>query len=398
MTIASANDSLNLMYTDIENEMTALNAIVNSSVTNGVNRKHLVDRYIGSQICREVCALYPTKAAGGRWQISDISDPEKPIANVEATDYMRSLFVQRHFKLAAIVANIIGSCILIIDDGLESALPATTPIALHMMLPEQLKSGIPEGDFYLSADESIVFHKSRVLIFHGIENPFHLKGWGNSRLAGFLEYYDRYEKAVKNIGRELADRSIFTISVTGLKRETAIKDQRSILSQFFSTLRKGINSMGLLLLDRETMEGDWKERTFSDVDIPFAELRRHVIANSDIPEMELFGVQDQNGLAEKGLADRLIVATKATELQAEWEPNLIKIKNAIDPNPRTEIVLDNPLQMSPLEEADIELKHAQAEKFRAESEKLRQEKENSIAMVEQANAQTNSLPDPIVQN
>jgi hypothetical protein len=371
MIFSIANDSLNLLYSSIETEATALSAIAAKLQPTVANRQVLITIYLRSQICREVCGLYPRKATSGKWSIADISNPDEPISIADSSQVLRSVYAQKSFRIAQTVANIIGSSVLMIDDGFESSRPATKPIALHLMLPEQLKSGTPEDGFFMSPDEKQIFHESRVLIFHGIENPFHQYGWGSSRLAGFLEAYDDYRKATKRMGKELCDRSVFTLKKKDLERQLAIEEQQSILKKFFITLRKGLDTLGIVAIDKDTMEAEWKERSFTDVDVPLSELRRVVIAESDIPEMELFGSQDKSGLSEKGSADRLIVATKAIELQSDWEMNLDKLKRAIEPNPNAEIILGNPLLMSPLEEADIDLKKAQAEKARAEVERAR---------------------------
>mgnify|MGYP002776997005 CR=1 FL=1 len=367
-------DSLNLLYSSIENEATALATIAAKIQPTAENRQALITIYLKSRMCQEVCGLYPRKATSGRWTIADLSNPDEPITIADSSQVLRSIYAQKSFRIAATVANIIGSAVLMIDDGFESARPATTPIALHLMLPEQLKSGIPKDGFYMSPDEKQLFHESRVLIFYGVENPFHQYGWGSSRLAGFLEAYDDYRKATKRMGKELCDRSVFTLKKSNLERQLAIEEQQTILKKFFVTLRKGLDTLGIVAIDKDTMEAEWKERTFTDVDVPLSELRRVVIAESDIPEMELFGSQDKSGLQEKGLADRLIVATKAIELQVDWEENLMKLKGAIDPNPNTEIVLGNPLLMSPLEEAEIDLKKAQAERARADGERSEAER------------------------
>lgn len=344
-----------------------------SAPESSVNRNVLINWYLRDRVCHEVCEFYPRKATSGLWAIGDDSVPESVVVDETLSNQLRSLHPQKAFKLAQTVANIIGTAVLVIDDGRELAAPPKGALSLSMLLPEGFASLIPptDSEVYVMSDNTPV-HKSRVLVFYGVENPFDTRGYGASKLHPFLGQYEPYLKAVKRLGKELSDRSIFTIKKTGLEKQLKTTDGISILKKLFLTLRKGLDSLGMLSIDKDTMEADWKERTFAGVDIAFTELRRMVVAASDITEFELFGIYDRSGLGEKGGNDRIIAATKATELQAEWEGNgnLGKLKGAIAPNSNLKVLLDSTLKLNPLELADANLKNAQAELARSQARQI----------------------------
>lgn len=169
-------------------------------------------------------------------------------------------------------------------------------------------------------------HRSRVLPFAGKKLPGELyrdNGHRNdSVIQAIFAEFCRFVNAVNAGAGMLSSHSIFKYKLAGLASLKGVQGTEALTNRFTSIML-GLNSIGGLFFDSEREDADFIQRQYSGVDTLTSLILDIFVAVSDMPRSKLLGSSNTGAFSEGGESDRYEWAQRIISWQQfNWKANL----------------------------------------------------------------------------
>lgn len=301
-------------------------------------------------------------------------------------DLFEKLELKQKVKTTHAFADLFGGCALymIVNDGQTQDKPLNiTTIKrnsfskLRVLEPTYLTpidTGIDEPELYQLfgvTGENLIIHKSRLLIFKGLETTDRkkreLKYWGGSKVQRSIEPIVGSDTAINAIVNMLTETNVNVYKLDGLT-DLAIDDQDEDAIkriQIIDTMKSYLNA---LVLDAKD---DFVKRTndFKDLhQIDNATLIR-VSGSSEIPATLLFG-KSPDGMNATGSADFKAFYNRCKRIQTDKVEPKLGILLAVASMSENGFIIEDPvITWNPLEQ-ETKKEIADTKKVEADTDKI----------------------------
>lgn len=406
--LSNADGAMFNTFSAIRNNSTGLGTSRDKSLDLEINANYyqltLQDRLSlvrSSQIARKAVMLYPLDATRG-WCTFNFADND----NIDLGSYFNDLkrgSLRTAFKEASIEANWHGDgyILLGIDDGQELDQPVNENNIKSFDWVEVLFHDEVSPDYgvnYRKPEHYIItlfnqnnleqvdpkykdiyrVHKSRILHFRG-NNLFSYErytgGRSDSVLQTMLNSYMAYIQGLMSASSMLTDYSVFRYKLKGLASLIASGKEDLILERFL-TIQMGMSVMKGLVMDADQEDGDFTNRSYSGIDKILEMLLEQLVASSNVPRFKLLGNNSKQGMGVEGRGEqeRYEWSTLVENWQYDnWLEALryvskIALLSKSGPSkgifPKSfEIVFNNILKLTPLEESELRLNLAKEDEI-----------------------------------
>ena len=228
----------------------------------------------------------------------------------------------------------------------------------------QVSTGDTENTTYI--------HKDRILRFRGAPTDFETmranRGFEDSLLIPFLSPALKYLTAINHVGASVTSFEFIVHKLENLFSELENEESQRHLEERLAVAHKTISSLRGLVLDKNEEEVDVIARNYAGVTDIIKVLLDEMIAASGLTKPE-FIQEHPSGLGSTGESERLAQADKIKNTQIEkwgenieWDAQLhLWALGYYGENWKWE--WGNLFQQTPLEQADITLKMAQAQQI-----------------------------------
>lgn len=316
----------------------------------------------------------------------EISSTTKKAELDKVQKLFKKLELKQKIKTAHAFADLFGGCALymVVNDGQTQDKPLNINNIrqnsfkkLRVLEPTHLMpivTGVDEPELYQLFGlngENLIIHKSRLLIFKGIETSerkkVELNYWGGSKVQRSIEPIVGSDTAINAIVNMLTETNVNVYKLEGLT-DLAIDDQDEDAIkriQIIDTMKSYLNA---LVLDSKD---DFIKRTndFKDLhQIDNATLIR-VSGSSEIPATLLFG-KSPDGMNATGSADFKAFYNRCKRIQTDKiEPKLETLIIVASMSENSNIIEDSLITWNPLEQ-ETKKEIADTRKTQAETDKI----------------------------
>jgi len=355
-----------------------------------------------SRMCRKAVSLYPQDAGKGWCTFVSANTDFKSDDLQIFFDNLRTGSLRRAFVDASIEARLHGDAYILlgVDDGQQWDQPlnenkiksfdwieilswneCTADFSGNYRNPEFFWVTLTDKRLPENNNFSMRVHKSRLLRFTGdrlygqalIDNA----GRNDSILQISYNSFVQHNIGVMAAAGMLSDYSVFKYKLKNLAKMIQAGQQDAILQRFL-TMQMGMSTVKGLIMDSDNEDADFMNQTYTGVKDILNSLTDQLVSSFDIPRYKILESSDDKYAEAKSQTMRFEWAGLVSSWQNEnWlEPLLRCVRIAfLAKNGPTkgnlpesyDIEFTNTFQLSPLEEAELELSVANRNKINIDS-------------------------------
>jgi phage-related protein (TIGR01555 family) len=341
--------------------------------------------------CRKVCDFLPRMMSQG-WGKLDLRTNLKLENKVN-----KELELLKHtYREGQRLANLYGGAIVVrvIEDNKNYSEPISNNIKSikysRVFTPWEIYpytdsffDDIIDPEYYQmvtqldnNKETSLKIHKDRILRFRGASTDFQSirtnRGFEDSLLLPFIEPCLRYLTAVSYVGASVTSFEFVIHKLQNLFIELENEDSQIHLAERLRVAHNSLSALRGMLIDKTEEDVSVVSRNYAGVTEIINSLRDEMVAASGLTKPQ-FTQEHPSGLAATGQSERLAEADNIRALQSEkWGESIeedcrLTLKKYKYLEPNWTWSWNSLFQLSPLEEAELHEKQANADSTRISS-------------------------------